>query len=354
MNTYRDGRAIDPEIASLLGEAADQVAKRVEEATTPFEVWKQNTPALQRKAEAPTYYDRPLVKEPVWVWSVPGYFYAGGAAGAALALGAATQLFRRRSSKLVQRCRWIGLAGATAGSGLLIYDLGRPGRFINMLRVFRPTSPMNVGSWLLAATGSLSGLAVLRTQRVKRLCDAAGIGAGIVGIPLAGYTGVLLANTAIPVWKAASRSLPVLFIASSMASAGAALNLMQFSSREEGIVRRFAIAGQAAELVAMAAVVREVSRVEEVGKPLKQSFSGFLWKAAGVLGAASLALALLPAKSRRIKTASGICGTAAALSLRFALLQAGRNSARDPHATFQQQHARKLESVKSNQEDTAA
>ena len=303
-------------------------------------IWKQNQPALATLREEPTYYDRPLIKEPVWVWSVPAYFYAGGAAGASLALAAAAQLLNNSSGELATRCRRIGLAGVVLGSGLLIYDLGRPGRFFNMLRVFRPTSPMNVGSWVLAATGSLSALAGLRRPGSKRLSDIAAIGAGIFGIPLSGYTGVLLANTAVPVWQEATRTLPALFIASGMASAGALLHFMELPPRDETIARRFAIAGHAAELVAMSALEREVSGVEQVGKPLREGFSGFLWKTARTLGAVSLALALLPTKSRRIKTAAGICGTAAALSLRFSLLQAGRNSARDPHASFQQQHGR--------------
>src|SRR5262249_48626942 len=96
-----------------------------------------------------TYYDRPLVKQPVWVWSIPTYFYAGATAGASLALGAAVQVLHGSSSNLVRRSRLLGAIGISIGASLLIYDLGRPERFMNMLRVFRPTSPMNVGSWLL-------------------------------------------------------------------------------------------------------------------------------------------------------------------------------------------------------------
>jgi formate-dependent nitrite reductase membrane component NrfD len=281
-----------------------------------------------------TYYEQPLVKQPVWVWSVPTYFYAGAAAGAALALGAVAQLSNLGSTELVQRCRWMGLAGVGAGTGLLIYDLGKPSRFYNMLRVFRPTSPMSVGSWLLAATGSLAAMSVVS--------DKAAIPAGILGIPLSGYTGVLLANTTVPVWQTARKGLPVLFVASGMASAGALFHLMDLPERDEAITRRFAIAGQAAELAAMFVIEREVSRVDRVADPLKKGRSGFLWKAARTLGAASLLLSLFSKKSRNAKIAAGICGTAAALSLRFAVIQAGRDSAGDPHATLEQQRRREL------------
>jgi len=112
---------------------------------------------------------------------------------------------------------------------------------------------------------------------------------------------------------------------------------MTLSPQEEAVTRRFAIVGQAAELVAMSAVEAQISRIESVGKPLRRGVSGFLWKAARILGAASLVLSVFSGKSQRAKRAAGACGTAAALALRFSLLQAGRNSARDPAASFDQQ-----------------
>jgi len=301
--------------------------------------------------EAVTYYNEPLLKKPVWVWPIPAYFYAGAAAGASIALGAAAQMAGTGSPELVRRCRWIGLAGLSAGTGLLIYDLGRPSRFLNMLRVFRPTSPMNMGSWLLSATGSLAGLSVIAPGP---LGDAAAVGAGVLGIPLSGYTGVLLANTAVPVWQETGRTLPVLFVASGMASAGALFHLMELPKQDEAITRRFAIAGQAAELATMFAVEREVSKMDRVSEPLKTGTSGFLWKTAKILGAASLALSLFSRRSSRVKTAAGICGTAAALSLRFSLLQAGRNSAQDPTATIEPQRSRQLPPVSTDERLPAA
>jgi len=290
-----------------------------------------------------TYYDSPVLKEPVWEWYVPTYFYVGAAAGASLALGAAVQALKGDLLDLVRRCRWMGVGGIAVGSALLTMDLGRPERFYNMLRVFRPTSPMNVGTWLLSATGSFAGLAAVSEGGPGSL---AGLGAGVLGIPLSGYTGVLLANTAVPVWQSARRALPVLFVASGMASAGALFHLMNLSEREETITRRFAIAGQAAELAAMIAVERETSKVERVAEPLKNGKSGFLWNVAKVLGAASLVLSLFSKKSSGVKTAAGLCGTVAAVSLRFAVLEAGRDSARDPRATFEPQLMQQAAAIK--------
>jgi hypothetical protein len=59
---------------------------------------------------------------------------------------------------------------------------------------------------VLASFGALSGAAALPAllpvpRALRRTGDAAGIAAGVVGLPLTGYTGVLLANTAVPVWR---------------------------------------------------------------------------------------------------------------------------------------------------------
>src|SRR4029079_3164051 len=87
-----------------------------------------------------TYYDIPVLKEPVWVWAVPTYFYSGGAAGAAAVLGAAAQIADRDGlHDLISWSRRIAAGGALVGTALLVYDLGRPSRFLHMLRVFRPT-----------------------------------------------------------------------------------------------------------------------------------------------------------------------------------------------------------------------
>jgi formate-dependent nitrite reductase membrane component NrfD len=199
---------------------------------------------------------------------------------------------------------------------------------------------MSVGSWALAAAGPLTaGSALLAGRRgvLRALGDLAGLGAGVVGMPLAGYTAVLVSNTAVPLWQGTRRTLPVLFTASAMSGAASALDLLDLEDREERVVDRFGTVGKIAEIVAMAAVEREADRVERVGRPLRQGVSGALWKAARGLTAGSLLLSLLPAKSRRSRVLSGLLGTAGALALRFAVFHAGKASARDPGATFEQQ-----------------
>jgi hypothetical protein len=105
------------------------------------------------------------------------------------------------------------------------------------------------------------------------------------------------------------------------------------------VVDRFGTIGKVVDLAAMAVMEREASRVETVGRPLREGLSGTLWKAARAMTAASLALSLLPGKARAKKIAGGILGTAGAIALRFAVFHAGKASARDPRATFRQQRS---------------
>ena len=347
MSDRGDGRNINPAIGSLTGEASEQAApdrRARSEGAPPFDVWTNVPNGDGAAREGPTYYERPVLKEPTWIWSVPAYFYAGGAAGAAATLGAAVQaLHGRELRRLVKRCRWIAAAGAAVGGLFLVIDLGRPARFFNMLRVFRPTSPMNLGSWVLAGTAPLAaGSAVLggAPGLLGAAGDAAGYGAGVLGLPLAGYTAVLVSNTAVPVWKGARRALPPLFIGSAMTAATSLLQLFDLSDAERSVVKRFALAGGVLDLAGSFAIEREAGGVEEVGRPLHEGPSGALLKAAKGLTAGSLALTLWPGRGRWKSMAAGVLGTGGALATKFGVFHAGKASAADPRATFRQQRAK--------------
>jgi len=222
---------------------------------------------------------------------------------------------------------------------LLIWDLGRPSRFINMMRVFRPTSPMNLGTWILGAFGGFATVAALlrheRDGALGRIGNAAASAAGVLGIPLAGYTGVLLANTAVPLWQGARTSLPPLFMASAVTSAASALDLCTLPPAAERAVRRYGIAGKVAEIAFATLLEREAGAVPRVVAPLHEGGPGWLWKAAKVCVVASLAAGLL--RRRRL---AGFFGTVGSWALRFSLMHAGRASTLDPRAAFEQQRAR--------------
>jgi formate-dependent nitrite reductase membrane component NrfD len=332
----RDGRYVDRDLGVLEGEGAQQrVDPHRPSPVAP--VWTQQLPADR----SPTYYERPVLKEPVWIWAVPAYFHVGGAAGAAAVLGAAAQAGgREQLPGLVRNCRRLALSSVLVGTGLLILDLGRPARFLNMLRVFRPTSPMSVGSWVLAGSAPLAALSVLTSDAAgsrRRIGDAAGLGLGVLGLPLAGYTAVLVANSAVPVWHTTGRSLPFLFLASSASTASAALAIMDLSERESRIAARFGTVADIAELVATVAVEREAAKVERVGRALKHGLAGTLWKTSTACTLGTLALAALPRRGRVTRWITALLGTGGSLALRFAVFHAGKASARDPRATFEGQ-----------------
>jgi formate-dependent nitrite reductase membrane component NrfD len=338
-----DGRHIAPDLGDLAGEGSLQRIDTTSEAyPTRTSVWRDLPSHSWQEAE-PTYYNRPVLKEPVWIWTVPTYFYVGGTAGAAALLAAAAQaLGGDELHGLVKASRWIAAVGGGVGSALLIADLGRPERFLHMLRVIRPTSAMSLGSWVLAGAATATmGSALLSDHQgfLGRLGHFAGHVAALLGMPLAGYTAVLLGNTAVPVWKETRRSLPHLFIGTSVAGLSALFGLLPvaLTPREEAIVERFGIAGKVIDLTAMAVVEREAERADPVGRPLREGLSGTLWKTAKAMTAAGLVLSLLPGRSRARRAASGLIGTVGALTLRFAVFHAGKASARDPKATFRPQ-----------------
>ena len=297
---------------------------------------RETEPALP--APGPTYYDQPVLKKPVWTMEIPLYYYVGGAAGASLVLGAAAQLDRSGELHgLVRRCHWAGIIGSTIAGGLLISDLGRPERFLNMLRVFRPTSPMNMGAWILSGAGPTAvtaGLLMTRPGFWGGIGDLFGFASGLFGMGLATYTGVLVANTAVPVWQKSGRILPILFGASAMASAGSIFDMLLENPRERRITYTFGTIGRVAELAAAVALERQAAQLPVVARPLKSGASGFLWKAATALTAASLITSLLPNRTRKKRLIAGVLGTAGSLALRFAVHEAGVASARDPRATF--------------------
>lgn len=325
-----DGRNIDEALGGLRGEGAGQQIRDL----APERPYERRPSREDATADEDSYYGLPLLKEVVWKWPIPAYLYVGGLSGASAAVAGAALLRDLRG--IVRAGRLIAAGGAMVSAALLIQDLGIRRRFIYMLRVFRLSSPMNVGTWILSAFGAAAGAAVVLPGA---LGDAATAAAGVAGLPLCGYTGVLVANTAVPLWQEARNWLPPLFCASAAASAGSAMELLALGDREQRAVRRLAVLGKAAELVAEVGLERHVSRIERVGRPLKTRLSGALWKAAKVCTLASLAISLVPRKSRAVRIAGGLLGTAGAVLTRFSLFQGGKASARDPHAVFAQQRA---------------
>jgi formate-dependent nitrite reductase membrane component NrfD len=290
----------------------------------------------ERGTEMQSYYDRPILKEPVWQPEVPFYFFTGGVAGGCSVLHGLARVAGRE--RLAMTALYVGAAADLVSPALLISDLGRPERFLNMLRVFKVTSPMSVGSWVLFVSGGSSTTAALleRLGILRRVKVAAEAVSFLTGPPLATYTGTLLADTAIPVWHEARRELPWLFGASAAASAGAATTL--FAGDEAGPARRLAILGAAGALGLKEVMQRRLGFVGEVYEQGEAGGYGRVSKGLTATGAA-----LLAAKGRRSRAAAVAGSTlvlAGELALRWSVFKAGFQSARDPRYTVIPQRER--------------
>jgi Polysulphide reductase, NrfD len=288
--------------------------------------------------ERPTsYYGRPVIKPPVWTWEIPTYFFTGGLAGASATLAFAAELAGNR--KLARRSWLISLSSIAVSPVLLTSDLGRPARFLNMLRVFKVTSPMSVGSWLLLLTGvaiaPATSYSILRRPRVGGpLAQAA---AGLLGLPITTYTAVLVSNTSVPIWSEARWELPLGFASSAAASAGAAA-LLATPPSHAGPARRLAIGGALVEAATGQAME---GRLGELGEPYSGGTPGALGKAArGLAVAGSILVAAGARRSRRVTAAGAVAMLAGSLCERWAVFSAGFASAKDPRYTVGPQRER--------------
>jgi formate-dependent nitrite reductase membrane component NrfD len=284
-----------------------------------------------------SYYGRPIVKEPTWTPEVPWYFFTGGIAGASSVLHGIARL--TGNERLAKRSLYIGAAADVVSPALLISDLGRPERFLNMLRVFKVTSPMSVGSWILfLSSGTSNTAAVLEllgiAKPVKLLAEGASIAAGP---PLTTYTGTLIANTAIPVWSEARDELPWLFGASAAASAGAAATIVT-PAAASGPARRAAIGGVVMELALTKVMERKLGFVGEV---YRRGEAGRFLRISKVCTAAGAGLLVLRGKRSRLAASAGSALVLAGeLALRWSVFKAGFQSARDPRYTVLPQRER--------------
>jgi formate-dependent nitrite reductase membrane component NrfD len=284
-----------------------------------------------------SYYGRPIIKEPVWKPEIPFYFFTGGLAGVSSVLSLAARA--AGNEQLAKTSLFAGAIADAASPALLISDLGRPERFLNMLRVFKATSPMSVGSWVLAASGAASGTAaaleVLQVLKPVRL--AAEIAAALLGPALATYTATLVSNTAVPVWHEARHELPFVFAGSAAASAGA-MPALVLGPRESRPARRLAIGGVIAELVAMQVMER---RLGFLGEPYRRGAAGVLTRVAKALTAGGAAvLAWWGSRSRAGARAGAALLLAGEVLVRWGVFRAGFQSAQDPRYTIVPQRER--------------
>jgi hypothetical protein len=293
--------------------------------------------AMVPDATFSSYYGLPVLNAPVWkAQDIGGYLFCGGLAGTASVIAAGADLTGRPT---LARSAKVGAAGAIGvGMAFLVHDLGRPARFYNMLRVFKPTSPMSVGSWLLAAYGPAAVVAAgsAITGRSRAVGAVATATAAVLGPAVASYTGALIADTAVPAWHEAHRELPYLFVASA-ATAGAGLGMLA-APGEAAPVRRLAAIAAVSDIVSARLIER---RLGLVGEPYKQGTAGTYMKLSRALTAGSAAAAIaFGGRSRLATRAAGLGLLAGSFCTKMGVFQAGIASAKDPRYTVQPQRER--------------
>ena len=243
----------------------------------------------------------------------------------------------------------VGALGAISLSAVaLIHDLGRPSRFANMLRVFKPSSPMSVGSWLLAGYGPVAGAAAVSevTGILPQAGTAATLGAGLLGPAIATYTAALICDTAVPAWHAGYREMPYVF-AGSAASAAGGFGLLATAPADAHPARDLAILGASVELIAKRQLIKRLaaspgpeSLERGLAEPYETGTTGAILRSAELLTAGGLAGAVLGRRSRAVSALAGASLLAASALTRFGIFEAGMASARDPKYTIVPQRRR--------------
>lgn len=284
------------------------------------------------------YYGMPVINPPVWEeLEIAGYLFLGGLAGCSSILAAAADASGR--PHLATRAKLCASSAIGLSLFALIKDLGRPARFLNMLRVFKPSSPMNIGTWILTVYSPLNFAASASnvTGVLPKLGRAAGVGAGLTGPLVASYTGALIADTAVPAWHEGHRELPFLFAGSAAMAAGG-FGLLAAPRAENSPAWRMALIGGAGELVATRLLEQRLGPIRQT---LIEGDAGARLRVAKGLAAGGLAVAALAGRrSRAAAVASGAALVAASAFTRFGIFAAGMRSARDPRYTVELQRER--------------
>lgn len=282
------------------------------------------------------YYEVPMLKEPQWTWAIPLYFFVGGASGSLGVIGSLADLIGN-NEELARKARWLALGGAGLSSVLLIGDLGRPSRFLNMLRIFKPQSVMSVGSWVLsgfstfAAASSFADLLRMKfgdALPIRLISGAGRVGSTLFGMPFHNYTGVLIGASVIPVWNNRILSLPRDFGMSGLQSAASVLELTGHS--DSPALNALGLLAASVESYESYDILRSPGR--EL-KPLKRGFSGALVQAGAILsGPVPILLRLasiFASDKRRLRRMAAWCGVIGSVCMRYGWVKAGAVSSRD-------------------------
>lgn len=319
------------------------------------ELRRENKPQLQvvprpQVAAGPDYYGIPFLKRPTWKWQISSYFFFGGISGASFALAAVAHWAGgERTAEMRRLAHEVSFLSLLPCPALLIWDLGKPSRFYHMLRVWKPSSPMNLGTWILTSFGGIVSLTAAQALGEQidipvlsrllralpaRVVEAAGLPASI-GITI--YEGALLAGTSVPVWNQ-TPLMGLIFGASSLSSAAESIQLAALLRSPEEVPEWSSPldwAARAARVLEWSSIFLHLKQSGRAARPMMRGRRGMQLFSSLGLGLAGVTLPMLPAPpERKPKRAlwGALLGLAGTFLLRWVLVHAGQQAADDQQA----------------------
>jgi formate-dependent nitrite reductase membrane component NrfD len=302
--------------------------------------------------EGSDYYGIPPIKEHTWTWEVPVYFWLGGIGTGAHVASAIARTLGHTDRAFLRTARYTTLLTMILSPILLIMDLGRPERFYNMLRIVKWRSPMSMGTWALMGFSILTGLVAAsqaakdgllgRTNALARIVGAIPARLlSILALPfgyfVGAYTGVLLGATSVPMWARNVVLMGPTFLSSALSTGLSAISFVLHLGGwgERKTLEALRRSEQIVLVIEGGLIAASLIRMGRWGRPLYSKKLAPLFFGGTIVGGILAPFALLSGRESRPRgLLASVLVLLGGLALRFAMIEGGRLSARDPQATF--------------------
>src|SRR5215216_7615114 len=309
-------------------------------------------PETDPEREGRDYYGIPPIKEHTWTWEVPVYFWLGGIGAGAHVTSAIARALGNDNRAFLRASRYTTLFTMILSPVLLIMDLGRPERFYNMLRIVKWRSPMSMGTWALTSFGALTGLVATSQAAEDGLLGGDNALARLAGalparfisvlaLPfgffVGAYTGVLIGATSIPMWARNVVLMGPTFLSSALSTGLSAISFVLHLGGwgERRTLEALRRAERAALVIEAGLIAASLIRMGKWGRPLFSKKLAPLFVGGTILGGILAPLALLSGRASRPRgLLASVLVLLGGLAFRFAMIEGGRLSTRDPQATF--------------------
>jgi formate-dependent nitrite reductase membrane component NrfD len=309
-------------------------------------------PRADRERGGSDYYGIPPIKEHTWTWEVPVYFWLGGIGAGAHVASTIARVLGHTDRAFLRAARYTTLLTMILSPILLIMDLGRPERFYNMLRIVKWRSPMSMGTWALTGFSMLTGLVAASQAAKDGLLGRDNVIARMMGaIPtrllsilalpfgyfVGAYTGVLIGATSVPMWARNVVLMGPTFLSSALSTGLSAISFVLHLGGwgERRTLEALRRAERISLVIEAGLIAASLARMGRWGKPLYSKEIAPLFFGGTILGGILAPFALLSGRESRPRgLLASVLTLLGGLALRFAMIEGGRLSARDPQATF--------------------